>query len=290
MHCGTKTIFLTVGFDMSQVQFMRSTCSELVGIAIGGLDPTGAAGILLDAAVFRAMGVHGAAVNTLTTVQDSERFVSAQAQSGEAVGSAVDRICETTYVRAVKTGALGNREIVMTIAKLAKERGFNNLVVDPVLRSTTGGELLDDDGIDAMIKYLLPVTAVVTPNLFEAERLTGQLVNNVDTMLKAARCLVQMGARAALVKGGHLDVDDAAVVDVYVERGGLERVFRGQRHSVGEVRGTGCALASTIAALLGRRQELIQAIENGRKYLSAAIKNSVHIGSGTRVLYLGNRE
>lgn len=253
-------------------------------LAVGGLDPTGAAGILMDALAARSVGAHAAAVLTVDTLQDGERFLSARAKDGATVRAAVEAMLQSLSIGAIKTGALGTAEIVEVVADLAERPGMPPLVLDPVIASTSGGALLDEDGVRVLRNRLLGRVALVTPNLAEAEILTGGRVEDISGMRRAAARLVELGAGAALVKGGHLE--GRKIADVFFDRLGREKVFEADRSGDYEVRGTGCALASMIAGLLAWGRDLLYAATEARAKLSRAIIEAVEIGPGPRVLGL----
>jgi hydroxymethylpyrimidine/phosphomethylpyrimidine kinase len=250
-------------------------------LAIGGLDPSGGAGILADAGAIGSLGLHCAAVCAVRTVQDGVSFSSAAAQDIPLIVAEIKSIFEHQQVRAVKIGALGNSRIVIAIGRLMLDSGLP-IVVDPVIRSTSGGELLDDDGVTAMRDHLIPMAALVTPNLAEASELCGISVGTVEDMTEAARIVLRLGARAVLIKGGHLD--GSRVVDVFASNESGAVIFENDRLDVGEVRGTGCALASLIAARLGCGVKMREAVEGAREILRGAMARSVKTGAGPRVL------
>lgn len=256
-------------------------------LAIGGLDPSGGAGILADASAIRSLGLHCATVCTVRTVQDGVSFSSAVAQDVPLIVTEIESIYEYQKVRAVKIGALGNCGIVMAIGRLMSDSRLP-IVVDPVMRSTSGGELLDDDGVSAMRDQLIPMATLVTPNLAEASVLCGIPVGNVEEMTRAARIVLGLGARAVLIKGGHLD--GSRVADVFASSESDTVIFKDDRLDVGEVRGTGCALASLIAAKLGCGVKIREAVEEARAILRGAIARSVKIGAGPRVLSFIDRQ
>lgn len=251
-------------------------------LAIGGLDPTGAAGILLDMAAIRSVGIHGAAVNAVSTVQDGLDFLSSSSEDAKQVRAAAEKVLENLRVCAVKTGALGNRDIVAAVARLAAKPESPPLVVDPVIKSSTGGVLLDDSGVAALRDQLLPHTSLVTPNLSEASILTGLDISGLSDMKVAARRLIELGAKAVLIKGGHLE--GAVLKDLFLDCSGIEHVFVGERIGTDDVRGTGCALASLVAAYLCREENTVSAVEKARIALRNAIAHAAPIKRGPPVL------
>jgi hydroxymethylpyrimidine/phosphomethylpyrimidine kinase len=253
-------------------------------LAVGGLDPSGGAGVVVDVAAVRAAGAHGAAVIAVSTVQSGLGFVrSTPAPAGEVIAAA-EAVLATHDVRAVKTGALGSAAVVAAVADLLARHGAPPAVVDPVLASTTGGTLLDDAGAGALRERLLPLAALVTPNAIEAAALSGTPIASVDDMHTAAARLLALGASAVLVKGGHLAGPE--VVDVFADRAGRRRELRAPRIARGEVRGTGCALASLIAGHLALGRDLTESIARAWSGLHAALRAAYAIGDGPLVLGL----
>ena len=174
-----------------------------IALTIAGFDPSGGAGVLADAQTFVALGCRAAAVITSITFQNSERVFGALHQSGTAVR---DQILPLLQVlpKAVKTGMLPTREIVLEVARLFRETGLPAPIVDPVMISSSGQRLMDEDAVEAMISELLPLARLVTPNISEAERLTALKIDSEESMREAAAAIRRMGTRAVLIKGGHL--------------------------------------------------------------------------------------
>ncbi len=251
-------------------------------LAVGGLDPTGGAGILLDVAAARAVQVHGSAVLAVSTIQDGEHFMASRCEEAGSVRAAMEVIHKSVDVGAVKTGALGNAEIVETVADLARSPSFPPLIVDPVIHSTTQGALLDDEGTKILRDRLISAATLITPNLAEASILIETEVSDIDGMRLAGMGLVELGAQAALIKGGHLVGDEIA--DVFVDRQGNTRIFTCEQRALFEVRGTGCALASLIAGLIAKGYALLDAVESARQILQKAIQGARHFGKGPRML------
>jgi len=194
----------------------------------------------------------------------------------------VEAVLASQDVGAVKTGALGNGAVVERIAELATVRAFPPLVVDPVFASTSGGILLDDDGIGRLRETLLPAATLVTPNLSEASILAGRVVRDSKSMIMAGERILRSGCEAVLIKGGHLEGD--RLTDVLVCRDTEPVLLEGSRLEGGDVRGTGCALATLIAGFIASGCDTERAIREARSVLREAIEGSVCLGSGPRVL------
>ncbi|MGH0031196.1 MAG: bifunctional hydroxymethylpyrimidine kinase/phosphomethylpyrimidine kinase [Myxococcota bacterium] len=257
--------------------------SELpVALSIAGSDPTGGGGLQADLQVFRALSVHGAGVVTALTVQDTERVFQVLPAFPNVVLEQLRRLIEDFVPDAIKVGMLGTDDVVRNV-ELALSRIDPALrvpvVVDPVLAASDGTLLLERRG-HAALQDLIARCTLVTPNLPEAETLTGCDVSTEEGVQAAAAALVTgMGANAALVKGGHRD---GAPDDLLALREGGTAAFTwlrdGERLQVGPVRGTGCALASAITAHLARGTALPEAVAAGRRFLADALRASVRRG------------
>jgi len=247
-----------------------------VALTIAGSDPSGGAGIQADLKIFHQFDVYGEAVITLITVQNTIAFDHVEYLKPALVADQIRVVVADIPPQAAKTGALGNREIIETVADLAAQFEFP-LVVDPVMSSKHGGALLSPDAIQALKTQLLPRAALVTPNLAEAEFLTGLPVRDLAGMRAAAERLLAMGARAALIKGGHLT--DSAV-DVLLESHGFLE-FPAPRIETRHTHGTGCTFSAAITALLARGFELTAAIRSAKDYVTEAIRTNPGLGSGS---------
>jgi len=181
---------------------------------------------------------------------------------------------------AVKTGMLHDAEVVATVAATLAARRVRHLVVDPVMVAKDGVRLLDDDALAALRRDLLPIAHVVTPNLAEAEALVGYPVTNPEAMQRAGRDLVARGARAVVVKGGHLA---GPPLDVLVTRGAVE-VLRGVRIAIAAPHGTGCTFSAAIAAELAKGATLVAAVRAAKRYTASCIRRAQPLGHGRPVL------
>ena len=231
--------------------------------------------MLADAAVFRAFGVWPTAAVTAVTAQNTMGVDAVAVMDPGLVLAQITAVVRDIGVDAVKTGMLGSGEVASVVA--ATLRGLPAVEVDPVLASSSGTTLLDADGLDVMRSRLLPVATVVTPNLAEAAALTGLAVTDRDGMVAAGEALVDLGAQAALVTGGHLPgsrVADCLVAD------GRCRWFEAERDPSVHTHGTGCVLSAAIAARLALGDGLVDAVQAGRDAVRRAIRAGLAIGSG----------
>src|SRR5829696_8454129 len=206
-----------------------------VALTVAGFDPSGGAGVVADVKTFTAFGCFAAAAVTSLTYQNTTGVFGAAHQTAETVRAQVLAVAEDFRVAGAKTGMLPTREIIEEVARLFRETSLPAPVVDPVVRSTSGFDLIDDAALDALKRELLPLARVVTPNVPEAERLTGLTVRDRGGMLEAARALRALGARAVLVKGGHLEGD---AVDLLLDEDDRVRTFTAARVESTSTHGT----------------------------------------------------
>ena len=263
-----------------------------VALSIAGSDPTGGAGLQLDLQVFRALGVHGCAVPTGLTVQDTAKVHRVLPLFPNVMTEQLRVLLRDVPPHAVKLGMLASDDVLRAVAhglsELPGMRGGGAalvpIVLDPVLRASDGSWLLERRALGGL-RELLAQCALVTPNLAEAETLCERDVSTRAGIEAAAKQLVaDFGAGAALVKGGHreADADDCLALK---SAGGVEvRWLAGERIPGGDVHGTGCALSAAIAAKLARGAALLEALEAARAFVRAGIADAQAIGGGRRVL------
>ncbi|HEX3344857.1 MAG TPA: bifunctional hydroxymethylpyrimidine kinase/phosphomethylpyrimidine kinase [Polyangiaceae bacterium] len=271
-------------------------------LAIGGLDPGGGAGIAADLRAFAAAGVFGAAALAVVTVQSTAGLRSVRALAAREVVAQAAAVLRHQRVRAVKVGALGSEANVRAVARLLGRHPGVAVVVDTPMLPTRGrARLLSERAVAALRDELLPRATLVTVNAGEAHALVGERVRTVGEAHDAARALVQAGARAALVKGGHVDAAGPSAIDVLAIAGEVVEL-RARRLAVGAVHGTGCTLASLIAgrlacfgategARVGRTEGarvdaegLVAAIRWAKRVHHAALARAVDVGGGMRVM------
>jgi hydroxymethylpyrimidine/phosphomethylpyrimidine kinase len=246
-----------------------------VALTIAGSDPSGGAGIQADLKTFHQFGVYGEAVITLVTVQNTLRVDRVECLPAELVLAQLEAVLEDIPPQAAKTGALGNEEIVRAVAQAAARFTFP-LVVDPVMISKHGAPLLSEPAQALIRTQLLPQATLVTPNRAEAEALTGIRVRDLESMEKAGRRLVEMGARAALIKGGHISGD---ATDLLVTAGGC-REYPARRVDTPHTHGTGCTYSAAIAAALAKGSPLAEAVATAKAFISRAIETNPGLGHG----------
>jgi hydroxymethylpyrimidine/phosphomethylpyrimidine kinase len=246
-------------------------------LTIAGSDSGGGAGIQADLKTFSALGVYGMSAITAVTVQNTKGVAGYEELSPEIVGDQIRAVALDIGVDAAKTGMLASAGIVLAVADAVAETGLGNLVVDPVFVSKHGHPLLREDAVAALKDRLLPVAAIVTPNLHEAGGLVGFRVEGHEGMERAAAAILGLGPRAVLVKGGHLEGDTAP--DLYADDGRLQWL-EGDRIDTVHTHGTGCVLSAAITAFLARGEELLEATRRGKAFVTEAIRHSLAIGQG----------
>lgn len=245
-------------------------------LTIAGSDSGGGAGIQADLKTFSALGVHGMSAITCITAQNTERVTAIHQIPAELVREQIRVVVDDIGVDAVKTGMLYSSEIIESVSdELSKLKV--PLVVDPVAVAKSGAPLLKPDAVEAMVKELLPIATVVTPNLNEAKLLTGLSIESVDEMVTAAEKIAAMGPEAVVVKGGHLG--GAKTTDVLLYSGNVYQ-FTIDRIETKNTHGTGCVFASAVAANLAKGIKIPTAVENAQRFVNEAIKHSLNIGRG----------
>jgi hydroxymethylpyrimidine/phosphomethylpyrimidine kinase len=246
-----------------------------IALTIAGSDPSGGAGLQADLKTFHQFGVYGEAVVTLITVQNTLRVSRVECLPADLVVEQIRAVLEDVRPQAAKTGALGNRAIVEAVAEAAAEFDFP-LVVDPVLISKHGAPLLAEDARAALIERLIPRAALLTPNLHEAAALAGFPVRDPDQMRRAAEAIAKLGARAVLVKGGHLET---GATDVLLADGRFYE-FPAPRIATRHTHGTGCTYSAAIAACLARGLGLPDAVRAAKAFITEAIRTNPGLGGG----------
>ncbi len=268
-HAGNRRVCVKKRFQLFVVNFPRTMTAVVLTIA--GSDSSGGAGIQADLKTFAAFAVFGTSAITAVTAQ-------------------IDAVADDFTIAAAKTGMLSRTEIISAVADRIRTRRIMNVVVDPVMVAANGDVLLEPDAITMMRDVMLPLAAVVTPNLREASILTGRDVSNRDAMRETAQALVALGARAALVKGGSPaavalagDVQNQDAIDIFYDgRNFLE--FCAPRVAIGRAHGAGCTLSAAIAASLARGESLENAIDAAKRYVTLALQNAPRIGHGSQPL------
>ncbi|VVB64536.1 Bifunctional thiamine biosynthesis protein ThiDN [uncultured archaeon] len=251
---------------------LQRTKNKLVALTVGGSDAGGGAGIQADIKTFSVFGVHGTSAITAITAQNTLGVQHVFCLEPEVVTAQLRSITNDFHVAYAKTGMLYSEEIVSAVAKHIVETGIP-LVVDPVIEAEAGGRLLRPDAVAALMKSLLPIASVVTPNIFEARAIAGVVVKDVDSAEIAARRIADLGPRAVIVKGGHLDCTDLVLEDDKVH------LLKGERVTGGN-HGVGCTYSASLTALLAKGLPLIEAATKAKQFAAQAISWSMDVGHG----------
>jgi len=254
-----------------------------VVLTIAGLDPSGGAGIVADIKTIYALGCFPAAALTSITYQNTTGVFGAEHQTAETLRAQVEPVIRDLDIAAAKTGMLPTAEIVAEVARLFSEESLPAPVVDPVMVSTSGHDLIGDEAFQILKTRLLRVARIVTPNIPEAERLAGFSIESEADMRRAAEAIRSLGARAVLVKGGHRAIQQQAI-DLLLDENENFVEFREDYLDVGEIHGSGCTLSAAIAANLAKGMTLEDAIRAAKNYVTEAIKSAPRIGHGARPL------
>ena len=254
-----------------------------VALTIAGSDSGGGAGIQADLKTFAALGVHGTSAITAITAQNTVTVTEIHEVPVRVIRAQIDAVVEDLGVEAAKTGMLASAEIIEAVSAAIRKHGIRSLVVDPVMVAKGGARLLHSDAIAALYRHLLPLAAVVTPNLPEAEVLLGRRLRTLDDRRQAARDLVALGPRAAVVKGGHAEnhakAAEELAIDVYWD--GVELLeLAGKRIDTKNTHGSGCAFSAAIAAGLAKGQAPREAMLAAKAFINGAIEHSLELGRG----------
>ena len=247
-------------------------------LSVAGSDSGGGAGIQADLKTFAALGCYGMTAITALTAQNTQGVRSIHAVPANILADQIDAVAEDIGVDAVKIGMLHSAETVRTVAAALRRHGLATVVLDPVMIATSGAVLIDQEAIAVLVDELFPLATLVTPNLDEAALLVGQPLANEADMEMAARRLLEMGANAVLVKGGHLAGE--MVGDLLLERGGAPHWMRAARIATPNTHGTGCTLSSAIAAQLALGAPLVQAVEAARAFIRGALEAGAEVRTG----------
>ena len=244
-------------------------------LTIAGFDPSCGAGTCADLKTFAAHGCYGVAAITSLTVQNTQGVEEVHNTPSAILRAQLEALAKDCEIAAVKIGMLGNRGNAVVVAEFLDANKFAHVVHDPVMKSSSGTELLDAGGINYVVAELLKRASVITPNVPEAEILTGLTIKDVADMEAAARKIVEMGARAVIVKGGHME----HAVDVLFD--GSELVMlAGERVNEEHLHGTGCTFAAALTAHLAAARSLVEAATLAKAYVTKAIENAYAVGKG----------
>ena len=246
-------------------------------LTIAGSDSSGGAGIQADIKTMLANGVYAMSAITALTAQNTTGVTAILNSTPEFLAQQLDSIFTDIYPDAVKIGMVSDKELIRVIARKLKQYEARRIVVDPVMVATSGARLISEDAIETLKQELFPLATVLTPNIPEAEALSGQSIKTAEDMISAAKVISDSYHCAVFCKGGH-DLNDANDL-LYYE--GMARWFRGKRINNPNTHGTGCTLSSAIASNLAKGYDLPTAVEQAKEYISGALAAMLDLGSGS---------
>jgi len=247
-------------------------------LTIAGSDSGGGAGIQADLKTFAALGCYGMSAITALTAQNTQGVTGIHGVPPEFIAAQIDAVVADIGAHAVKIGMLHSEAVVHAVAQAIDRLALPCVVLDPVMVSATGARLIEPAAVQALVAELFPRAALVTPNLHEAELLLGRPVASADEMPAAAQALLQLGARAVLLKGGHLPGDQ--VLDLLLARGGEPHAMQAPRADTRNLHGAGCTLSSAVAAFLAQDLPLPLAVEAAHSYVLDAIREGALVATG----------
>jgi len=247
-------------------------------LTIAGSDSGGGAGIQADLKTFAALGVHGMTAITSVTAQNTTTVSAVQDIDPEVVKKQIDAVAGDIGVDAAKTGMLHTSEIIGIVAEAIDRHGFP-VVVDPVMIAKSGAALLEQEAMKTLIKRMLPLAAVVTPNAMEAEAISGVEVRTLEDGKRAAERIADLGPGAVVVKGGHIIQREDMAVDILLHDGEFT-LLEAERHETKDTHGTGCSFSAAIAAELAKGSDIPEAVGVAKEFVNRAIKYGLRIGRG----------
>lgn len=247
-------------------------------LSIAGSDSGGCAGVQADLKTFTVFGVFGTAVITAVTAQNTLGVKGVQDLPVEFVELQIEAVLSDIGADAIKLGMLSNERIVHAVAKKLSEHGVRKVVVDPVMVATSGDALLSEGSVKTLVREILPMALIVTPNLREAEVLSAQMVSSIDEMKGAARKIKSLGPEYVLIKGGHLDNPDESI-DILFD-GSEFTEFKAQRIDTQNTHGGGCTYSAAICAGLAKGMTVEESVNEAKEYITGAISNSFDLGAG----------
>lgn len=248
-------------------------------MTIAGLDPSGGAGVIADLKTFAAFGCYGAAAVSSITFQNTQKVFGSVSQNADTMRGQLAPIFDDIRVDAVKTGMLPTADVIEVTAWILKENRVVNLIVDPVVRSTSGFDLIDDRALRSLVDELFPIAALVTPNIPEAERIAGMKIAGLEDIKAAGEKILSMGAKNVLIKGGHAEFAPRTATDhLFID--GQHHILEGEWVDSRATHGTGCTLAAAIASGSALGAGLHGSVIAAKRFVEKGIRTSPMIGGG----------
>jgi hydroxymethylpyrimidine/phosphomethylpyrimidine kinase len=245
-------------------------------LTIAGSDCSGGAGIQADLKTFAAHGTYGMSVIVSVVAENTSRVISIRDMDVGIIRDQIDAVFEDIQIDGVKVGMLSSVEIIRTVAQKLRQHHLPRPVIDPVMVAKGGSPLMRDSALDTLIHEMIPLAFLLTPNIPEAETITGKTITSVQDMREAARSIREMGAQNVLIKGGHLN---GAAEDILFD-GNKFTHYRSPRIATKNTHGTGCTFSSAIAANLANDMDIAEAVRAGKEYITMAIEHALPMGKG----------
>ncbi len=249
-------------------------------LCIAGFDTSGNAGILADSRTVNSLGLFCSGIITVLTDQTRERFYSSSPVDPGLIKEQLEHLLRGENIHSIKIGMLYSSGIIKTLADILKQYKPQNIVLDPVIMSSSGGELIEPESIDLLVEELIPLVNIITPNIPEAEKLTGMKIDTVDRMIDAGMQISDLGSMSVMVKGGHLNKNST---DILVT-GNEQAKISGEFIPGPEIRGTGCVLSSAIASYLAMGFDTKEAVILSKRFLENARREPVYDEAGNTYL------
>lgn len=261
-----------------RIEMVQQVC-----LTVAGVDPSGGAGVLADVRVFSSFGVFPTAVISSVTFQNTKGVFGAVHQDADSVRRQLEAVFDDLRVSAVKTGMLPTDGVIRATADVFRDRKADVIIVDPVVRSTSGFDLIDDAALRSLVRELFPQSLLVTPNVPEAERISGRSISSEKDVAAAAKAILDLGATNVLIKGGHaIDIDarDARARDRLFMSNGEMMVFESELRKTTSTHGTGCVLSAAITANCALGRSITESIRIAKEFVTEAIRTAPGLGGG----------
>ena len=248
-----------------------------VVLSIAGYDPSSGAGITADIKTIATHGCYGTTCITALTVQSTQGVARVVPVEGRVITETLELLSDDLAIAAVKIGMLGSAGAAKAVADFLRRYSIRNVVVDPIIRSSSGADLISKTGLQILKTEILPQAYVITPNIEEAAILTGIAIANAREMEGAARCLQKLGVRNVIITGGHLNSPD----DLICGEGKPAKVLKGRKIRTRSTHGTGCAFSTALACQLALGHDLLQAAKAAKRFVESALRDAPKVGKGT---------